>query len=301
MKKESNKNFFMRFKLLKRMTFQGSLSLRSLADTPFQFISQRSFFVTGMAAALAAVLICSVPSTAMAVEISSDEIDRTRATLEKWVETRQIISLEKRDWVLGREMLNERIDLVQREIDSLRAKIDEANKNITDADKKRAGLVDENDTLKEGAAALKLVEIRLEKRTRDLLQKLPDSIRDRVKPLSQRFPADPNESKMSLSERFQNVVGVLNEVNKFNREITTTSEVRVLPDGSSSEVTALYVGIGQAYYANNQGNIAGVGTISDDRWTWIPANEAAVRISEAIAILNNEKMASFIQLPIKIQ
>ena len=141
----------------------------------------------------------------------------------------------------------------------------------------------------------------LENSTKDLLKQLPDPLRERVKPLSQRLPKDQKEAKLSMGERFQNVIGILNEVNKFNREITMTSEVRELPDGSSSEVTALYVGISQGFYANAAGDIAGVGASSPDGWTWRPANESALQISEAISILKNETVVSFVQVPVEIK
>jgi hypothetical protein len=58
----------------------------------------------------------------------------------------------------------------------------------------------------------------------------------------------------------------LNEVNKFNREITVSSEVLTLSGGASAEVTALYVGIGKAYYVSRNGSAAGIGTASPDGW-----------------------------------
>jgi hypothetical protein len=122
-----------------------------------------------------------------------------------------------------------------------------------------------------------------------------------VKPLSQRLPDDANETKLSLAERFQNVVGILNEVDKFNREISVTSEVRTLADGSSVEVTSLYIGIGEAYYVSANGAIAGVGVASEQGWIWKPANEAAPQIADVIAVLKNEKVASFIQLPVEVK
>jgi hypothetical protein len=98
------------------------------------------------------------------------------------------------------------------------------------------------------------------------------------------------------------VIGILNEVNKFNRsEITVTSEVRKLAGGSSAEVTALYIGLGQAFYTGSNGTVAGVGHPSEDGWIWEPANDAAAEIAEAIAVLKNEKVASFIPLPVKVQ
>lgn len=230
----------------------------------------------------------------------SKDVDGVRAALEKWVETRKVISQEQRDWALGKEMLHERIDLVQQEIDSLKEKISDAEKSISEADKKREELVVQNEELKKASSALNGTVLALEENTQSLLKRLPDPIRERVKPLSQRIPEDVEETQLSLAERFQNIIGILNEVNKFSREITLTSEVRSLPDGTSAEVTALYVGIGQAYYTSADGKIAGTGTSSADGWVWTADNGIAADISQAIAILKNEQVAAFVQLPVEI-
>ena len=259
---------------------------------------RRPAVITALAPVLAIGLLMIGAGPA---EESGSDVDATRAALEKWVETRRIISREKRDWAMGREMLTARIDLVQRRIETLRTKIDDAGDSIAEADRKRMELIDENEKLKEASSILNEQLVALEERTRALLKGLPGPIRERVKPLSQRVPDDPEDTRLSLAERFQNVIGILNEVTKFNREITVRSEVRTLPDGSSAEVTAMYVGIGQAYYANASGDIAGVGTASPEGWTWTPANEAAPQIMEAIAILENEKVADFVQLPVTIK
>jgi hypothetical protein len=66
-------------------------------------------------------------------------------------------------------------------------------------------------------------------------------------------------------------------------------------------VTALYVGIGQGYYATADGKAAGIGSSTPEGWVWTAANDAAPRISQAIAILKNEQAASFVQLPAEIQ
>jgi FtsZ-binding cell division protein ZapB len=244
------------------------------------------FFLTA-----AAVLAQEVP----------EKLDGTRAALEKWVEIRRLISREQRDWALGKEVLLDRIDLVKREIETLKTRIREAEESIAEADKKRSELVDENEHLKQASATLKATAATLETRTKALLVRLPDPIKERVKPLSQRIPEDPSETKLSLSERYMNVVGILNAANKFNREITVTSEVRTLGNGKTAEVTALYVGIGQAYYVSADKTAAGYGTVSGDGWIWTPANDAAEEVARAIAILKNEDVADFVLLPVRIQ
>ncbi len=230
-----------------------------------------------------------------------DSVEDTRAALEKWVETRKTISKEKQDWALEREILEERIKLVQREIKSLREKISEAEKSISDTDEKRAELMDENNKLKSASEMLTGTVTELEAKTIALNKQLPDPIRERVKPVSQLLPDDPNDTQLSLAQRFQNVIGVLNEVNKFNLEITVTSERRTIAGGKEAEVTALYVGLGQAYYTGANGTIAGVGRPSEQGWNWIPADEEADKIADAVAILKNEMVAGFVPLPVKVK
>jgi hypothetical protein len=228
-------------------------------------------------------------------------IEETRTMIEKWVENQRIISKEKRDLKLSKEILSERIDLVQREIDSLRGKIGVAQESIAEADRKRADMIRENEKLKAASASLEDTLVALENRTKQLIKRLPDPIRDRVKPLSQRLPDENKETKLSISERFQNVVGILNEVDKFNRDITLNTEVRTMQEGNSVEVTALYIGIGQGYYASSDGTIAGMGVSSEKGWEWASANGAASQINDIIAILKNEKVASFVQVPVEIK
>lgn len=245
-----------------------------------------------------ALLVCWTPAGRAAD--AAAEIAAARTVLEQWIETQRVISKEKRDLALAREMLRERIALVEREVEALRGKIGEAEKSLAEAEKRRADMAGENEQLRAASTALEGTLLGLEERTRKLLPRLPDPVRERVKPLSRRLPEDPASTRLSLAERFQNVVGILNEVNKAGREIHVTSEVRELPDGSSAEVTALYLGIGQGYYVSAGGILAGVGTASPQGWAWKPADHAAAQIAQAIAILKNEQVAAYVRLPLEL-
>jgi hypothetical protein len=84
----------------------------------------------------------NTPSAQQATE--SDEasvgarIDSTREVLDRWVETRRIISEEAREWALGKEILESRIDVVKRDLAGAKERVAETDKSITDADRKRA-------------------------------------------------------------------------------------------------------------------------------------------------------------------
>jgi hypothetical protein len=188
---------------------------------------------------------------------------------------------------------------VEREIESLRERIAEAEESIAEADTKREELIAQNEDLKESAGALTAELEDFERGMQELLPRLPAPIRDRVRPLSQRLPEpDAQEIDLTVSERFQNVIGILNEIDKFHRTVAVTSEVRELPDGSGAEVTALYLGIGRGWYVGANNTVAGTGSGADGEWTWTSDNDAAPAVAEAIAIMENEQVASFVPLPL---
>jgi FtsZ-binding cell division protein ZapB len=249
-----------------------------------------------LAAAAGAILVLAAPAAAQ----QGGAVGETREALEKWVETRRVISAEKRDWELGRELLAERIALLEREIEGLRGRVATARESIAAADERREELLAENETLKASAAGLGELASGFEERTGALLGRVPERVADQVRPLSQRLPGADGAGDRSLSERFQTVVGILNEIDKFHREISVHSEIRQLADGSSIEVSTLYLGLGQAFYVSSNGLVGGTGGAGPEGWTWTPANASAGLISQAIAVYRGEAPAAYVQLPVRL-
>jgi hypothetical protein len=230
-----------------------------------------------------------------------EDLDATRATLAKWMETQQVISREKKDWQTAMEVLEQRISLIEGEIAGIESRMSGTQGSITELDRKRMEMVRHNDELKQASAELVKTIGSLEARTVAMLASLPEPLLERVSPLARRIPRTPAATELSLSERFQNVIGILNEVNKFNRDIMVASEIRRLPGGESAEVKVLYLGLSQAYFVSPNGDIAGIGQAGDEGWEWIQANELAGRISQAIAIIQNEAVPAFVPLPVEIR
>jgi hypothetical protein len=258
----------------------------------------------GLLALVAAYSGAAAGPSAESVGAPSDDapaLESTRQTLAKWAETQQIISREKKEWQAGREMLEQRISLIRGEIAALEEKTSGIRENIGEVDHKRQGMISDLNSLESGTSFLKSAIRPLESKTRELLKSLPDPIRERVAPLAQRIPDNPSTAELSLSQRYQNVVGILNEVNKFNRDITVTSEVRRLPGGATAEVTAVYLGLGQAYYVTAKGDGAGIGRPSPNGWEWSPADDLAGNITRVIDILQNQEVPAFVPLPVEIR
>lgn len=255
----------------------------------------------GRLPALVGAMLLAGAAASRAQEPGPSNLQSSRDTVAKWVETQQILAREKKDWQDGKEILERRIELLESEIRALETKVSETRSTLGEADRRRHELVTEGESLRLAAAALAERVGRLEEKARALLSRSPEPLRDRVAPLSQRLPAPGAATVLSLGERYQNVIGVLNEVNKFQRDVTVASEIRTLSDGSRVEVQALYLGLGQGYYVTADGSVAGVGVPSDEGWDWTQTNELAPAVRQAIAILQNESVPAYVPLPVTLR
>ena len=243
--------------------------------------------------------------SAGAVASQSDgnvDVEATRQALEEWTETKQIISKERNDWMLGREILQNQIELTERQIEAAREKISDAEGRIGEADTKLSKLEEEEADLAATSAVVGDLLSGLEGRVSALLKKLPPSTGSIIDTLSQRLPQNEEQAaKQSLSDRFLTITGILNDLNKFQREVKLVTEIRKLADGSEVEVGTLYLGLGQAFYANEAGTVGGVGSATEEGWTWTPLDAEAEKIAQLLRIAGGEDPAAFVQLPIRVE
>lgn len=233
---------------------------------------------------------------------AQEELEAARQSLEKWLETQRLISKEEQEWRVGKELLQERVDLIRKESEALKGKIEQTRKETAEAAAKVAELKTQNEGLKVGVKALHDDIKNLELRTLAILPWTPEPVRQRVAPLSQRIPANPAESKLSLSERYQNVIGTLNELNKAARELSVSGEVRKLADGRQVEASVFYIGLSQAYYVNEKSAVAGVGRLGPlGTWEWVEQNDLVGPVSQVLGIYKSEKPAAYVALPVSVK
>lgn len=233
---------------------------------------------------------------------AQDDAATARQYLEQWMATQRMVSKEEQDWRVAKELLGERVGLIEREIVTLREQIAKTRAEMEEAADKIKELKDRNTYLKEGMSPviddLKGIELR----TISILSWTPEPVRMRVAPLSHRIPANPAESRLSLSERYQNVIGTLNELNKAARELSISGEVRNLDDGRQFEATVFYVGLSQAYYVNDKMGLAGIGKLGPlGSWAWEERNELVEQVSQVIRVYRNEMPAAYVPLPAEVR
>ena len=218
----------------------------------------------------------------------------------KWIETQQILSKERNDWQQGKEILLGRLELVKKELATLEESIQRERESAAAASDQRSEILAKKSQLEAAGAQLLEAATRMEGEIHRLFPTLHRPIQDRVRPLHQRIPESGADTRVSIAERFQNVLGILNELNKANNEITVAYEVHTLSDGRPSEVKVIYVGLAQAYYVSPGGE-AGIGRPGIDGWSWEPSAAIAGDVLVALEVLQGKHTPTFVSLPVKLR
>lgn len=221
--------------------------------------------------------------------------------LQKWIETRQLISRARTDWATDRETLHQTRRLFERELDLAESELGKLTTNSAQVELERAQaealLKSSNESLDRAREFAAAFEVRLAK----LVPRLPGPLQDILQPLLRRLPTDPLQTRMSAAERVQVLVSVLNEVDKFNNAVSVFSEKRTNEKGEEVAVETVYVGLGAAYFVNGLGDLAGLGAPAASGWEWTTKSELAPLVREVIRIYRNERAARFVSLPVIIR
>lgn len=229
--------------------------------------------------------------------LHGDSIRDTQDALVSWVETRKTIAETEAEWSAEKEIVNDLLQLLERESEKLETAIAQLEETSDAADSRRLELNAKREKLLSISNELKEVLPALEARVRDLLGKLPDPLLAELSELIQRLPDAESEGRMPISQRLLTVVGILNKIDKFNTEITLTSEIRGI-DGMNVEVKTLYFGLAGAYFASSDGKHAGVGIAGDDGWRWSGEADIAGQVVRLIETYEGNRQAAFTRLPV---
>ncbi len=229
-------------------------------------------------------------------------VDGFRAQMEKWVETRQLISEEESEWEVEKETLRASRDLLRDEKKALEVEIVELQESSTAADEVRRDLLLRRGESQRSTQVLEERIRGLEEEILALVPRLPKPLQDKLEPLLVQIPDDPDNHRLRLGQRLMNVLGVLVQTEKFNNTATFVGETRAVTGDQKVQVRTLYWGLGQAYYVDAQGRAAGVGRPGDEGWVF--SEEPALADDTGLLLdiyEGNVDVIRFVELPVEIQ
>ena len=245
---------------------------------------------------LACALVASQASL-----LAETNLSDTRAVLDKWVETRQIISEERANWRTEKSILGDTVALLKNELERLDASLTDLESSATAADEERVNLTEEKDTLNAASSVITDKLAALETALKRIVNSLPEPLVSKLKPLIRRLPEDPTNTKLSLGERVQNIVGILSQTDKFNTTVTMTSESREIEGGKIVEVRTLYWGLANAYYVDQSGTYAGLGYPTAEGWEWPKVEGTGPEIKRLLDVYEGSEEIQFVTVPAKIK
>jgi hypothetical protein len=231
------------------------------------------------------------------------DLSETRTALGEWVKLRKLISEESSNWKFDQELMKDTVEILTTEMDLLEERILNAEEHTTEADKKREELTEENEILKKASRAVEAIMPDMEAQIRELVKWFPATLNDRIEKLVKRMPAAnrAKKTRVGLGERVQNIVGILQEVEKFDRQITLVTELKQLESGEIAQVKTVYIGLGQGYFVDENAKYAGILKPTADGWQAEDRNDLANAIRNVVKIYENEKLAEFAPLPVEIK
>lgn len=247
------------------------------------------------------------PATnAAAAAEAVDWLELSRELLGKYYETEKLLGQEQADWRLGKELLANRVELMEAQLKELVTKTAEEKGKITESDTERMTLDKQNQELsKSFEQQVKAVE-ELEERVRKLWVRLPEVLQSKVGGQYERLPKKDTprpDIKSSVGERFLNALAILNEATKFHGDVMIVNERRKLKSGQELEVETIYFGLAVGYFAGADltNPVAGMLLPGEMGWETVEVPEAAVQISDVIAMQKSAKLAGFVPLPIEVR
>lgn len=227
---------------------------------------------------------------------AQDPISNAREVLRQWIEQEKEISELREDWERDKRTLEDIVGVLEREIALHEETIEEAEEEVSDADEKRRVLLNEQDELRK---SITLVEARLgelEGQIKQLFPTLPEILQSQVRMLHDRV----GRQGASISERMQNIVGILMQVDKFNSAVTLDVSVQEVA-GESIEVSSIYFGLAGGYFVDASGVYAGYLRPGGDGWVVTEDSQIAPQVRQLVDIYENPQEATFVLTPATIQ
>ncbi|MFA5257001.1 MAG: DUF3450 family protein [Opitutales bacterium] len=230
---------------------------------------------------------------------AGEQIKAATEVTSKWVETRSTISKDANQWRVDKELIQQKIDFYRIELENLQTEIDTLSKSASEGQDKRAQYANQIEELNRAQSVVIGMLPKYEAQVRELVRYFPSPLQETAGKLAKSIPTNPNTTRLGAGQRLAVIVGILNEVDRFNRDVTTTQEIREI-NGENRQVDVMYMGLGQAFYADSEGKIAGIGTPAKDGWKWEAHDDMATQILTAIKVAQGKiKPAVFVEIPLQ--
>lgn len=227
-----------------------------------------------------------------------DPIETVEKAAADWVRTRAETARLETEWSSQQRLLesmvggfNERAAALETKRDYLLAKTARDREEL-------AALQTAN---KDSAAALELTDAQLKAMGARLLQ-LRSSLPPRLA-LALELPyRSLAGTELSVGERMQLVMTVLNRCTQFNRTITSEEELLTVDSGKGAQLLeVIYWGLSHGYALDRPAGKAWFGSPGPQGWQWEPLPDGAGQVAKLMAIYQGKAEPAFVEVPARVK
>ncbi len=231
-----------------------------------------------------------------------DIIDDSRDALSELIETRRFIAESKNEWAIEKQIIEDTVGTLQRQIEGVENTLKSIEDTTTAAEDRRSELQTKIEELEEILAYFEPLVSEYEARLRDLKEYLPRPLLEKSGRLFDQLPKEGEKgSRRLLNNRAVVVIALLDEINNFKNSIQVHPQLLAVNGQTEREFSVLYYGLSSAYFVDENETVAGIGKPAKGEWSFeiIPGIESEV--FDAVQIKEKKLLARFVSLPINIE
>jgi hypothetical protein len=223
------------------------------------------------------------------------------ALVGRWMDLRSAIADEKRQWQARQEQWQVEIQLLEEEKAKLQKEIDDFNQFASSVEKDRAAILARKETMETVLKDLEPILDRSEKRLRSGRQWIPGSLGQKfAKVFDELMNPRNSDTKKPLTERIQRVVALYTQIEILQAGLHSTREILETGQSQRRQVDILYIGLARGYAVSSDDQWAAVGVPHSEGWVWTERPEIAANVRLALQVLDRQKTAALVDLPISI-
>lgn len=226
-----------------------------------------------------------------------NKLESLRSDIDKWIGVEKTLSSEKIAWDTKHSHMQDVLNLLKKEKEILQNNISEGEKKLTHSDEVRSKQLQRRQLQNKISKTLSTNLSNFEQSLINIKKRLPQPLRKKLSQAYQRFPKKGKQQQIGNAKRLQNLLGILIEIQKFDRDLTLTHEMHEMSDGKEIESKTLYLGLASAYYLRAED--AGYGIPGSTGWRWISQPELLPSIKELFAIHERKtQQKGYLNLPV---
>ena len=234
----------------------------------------------------------------VALRAETTPLDSVEKSAGEWLKVRAESSRLETEWNTQRQLLDSIVHGLDERAQSLEVKRDYLRAKTAKDRDDLAKLAAANQTTSAGLRTVEEQLIALSPKLLQLRSSLPPRLSTALE-LSYKSLAAPD---LSLSQRMQLTMTILNRCQQFNRSIICEEEILQLGgDGAERQLEVIYWGLSHGYALDRPKGQVWYGSPGSEHWQWEQIPDAAARVAKLMAVYRGKAEPEFIEVPIRLK